>query len=70
MTSHDHNYIFNNDGYQVVCTLCGVCSSLQDMQSFDIITDTISKSPTSFSYISYNNHIGYIEEIDEEYRVF
>ena len=69
MILHDHNYIFNNDGYQV-CTLCGVCTSLQDMQSVDIITDTISKSPTSFSYILYNNHIGYIEEIDEEYRVF
>ena len=38
MIFHDHNYIFNNDGYQV-CTLCGVCTSLQDMRSVDIITD-------------------------------
>ena len=68
MILHDHNYIFNNDGYQV-CTLCGVCTSLQDMRSVDIITDSISKNTTSFSYILYNNHIGYIGEINQEYRV-
>ena len=68
MIFHDHNYIFNNDGYQV-CTLCGVCTSLQDMRSVDIKPDNISKTSTNFSYILYNNHIGYIEEIDQEYRV-
>ena len=68
MIFHDHNYIFNNDGYQV-CTLCGVCTSLQDMRSVDIKPDNISKTSTDFSYILYNNNIGYIEEIDQEYRV-
>ena len=42
MVFHDHNYIFNNEGYQV-CTLCGVCTSLQDMRSVDMKPDNISK---------------------------
>jgi len=39
------------------------------MRSVDIKPNNISKTSTKFSYILYNNHIGYIEEIDQEYRV-
>ena len=68
MTSHEHIYTFNDDGYQV-CTICGICSTLRDMCSIDSLTDNYSKEPSSFSYILYNNHIGYTEEIDEEYKI-
>ena len=56
MTSHEHNYIFTNEDYQV-CTLCGVFNFSQNMRSCYIIKDINTKPPTSLSYILDNNLI-------------
>ena len=66
VTPHMHDFIFNDDGFEV-CRLCGICSSLREMRYSTIIQKNIS-TPSHHSDILRNNHIGHIDDIEFEYK--
>ena len=65
-TSHQHYFVFNDDGFEV-CFLCGLCTSQKEMRHD--FTEKYQDIPkfTNFSDILQNNNIGYISEIEKEY---
>lgn len=64
---HEHYFVFNSDGIEV-CIECGICTKNQEMISHGEITRTFRSVELPFSEILINNHIGYIEEIEENYK--
>ena len=64
-----HSYTFNTDGFEV-CITCGLCSGSQNMIHNDNDYDQFEfqQNSTDFSYILENSHIGYVSEVNEEYR--
>lgn len=63
---HEHDFIFNDDGFEV-CRICGVCSSLREMRSSTIYQES-TLNHSYHSDILLNNHIGYVDEIENEYE--
>lgn len=63
---HVHQYIFNDDGFQV-CYRCGVCTSLREQQPSNSYK-LLPQSKSVYSEILFNHNIGYINEVEEEYR--
>ena len=67
VTTHMHDFIFNDDGFEV-CRSCGVCSTLREMRCSTIChKSTIIHS--SHSDILRNNHIGYVDDVEIEYEM-
>ena len=68
-TCLEHYFIYNADGFEV-CNVCGVCSSSREMIYNNINSNKIEikQNQSDFSYILENNNIGYIPEIDVEYK--
>ena len=64
--SHEHDLIFNDDGFEV-CTICGVCSSLREMRCSSIFQES-TFNQSNHSDILRNNHIGYADDIESEYE--
>ena len=64
-----HYFIYNTDGFEV-CNVCGICSGSHEMIYNDVSDSKVEteQNHADFSYILENNHIGYIQEIDLEYR--
>ena len=66
--SNIHEFIFNDDGFEV-CSKCGICTSSRLMESS--ISEHEYPIPnywSQFSEILINNHIGYIDRIEDEYK--
>ena len=68
-TCHKHCFIYNTDGFEV-CNVCGICSGSREMIYNNINNNKVEteQNHTDFSYILENNHIGYIQEINVEYK--
>ena len=67
-TSSIHQFIFNDDGFEV-CSKCGICTTSRLMESS--ITEhqyPIVNYWSRFSEVLLNNHIGYIDRIEDEYK--
>ena len=64
--SHKHDFTFNDDGFEV-CRICGLCTSLREMK-YETILHENPHSNDNYSHILHNNHIGYVDDIEEEYR--
>ena len=64
-----HYFIYNTDGFEV-CNVCGICSSSREMIFNDSNSNQINteQNHSDFSYILENNNIGFIPEINEEYK--
>ena len=67
VTSHTHNFFFNDDGFEV-CSICGVCTTLRQFEPADTIRKTRTDQWSEFSNVLINNHIGYIQEVEDEYK--
>lgn len=63
---HDHQYIFNDDGFQV-CYICGLCTSLREQRASSSYGISL-QSKSVYSEILFNNNIGYINEVEDEYQ--
>lgn len=66
LPQHTHDLIFNDDGYEV-CRVCGICTQLREMR-YDSSVHEASSNNIRYSEILYNNHIGFVKEIEEEYK--
>ena len=65
--NHEHYFVFNSDGIEV-CTQCGICTRNQEMISYGEMINSLNSVELTFSDILINNHIGYIKEIEENYK--
>ena len=64
----EHNLIFNDDGFEV-CDKCGLCSTNRELRYSHSDSSNFGNVGNSvFSNILINNHIGYEDEINEEYN--
>jgi uncharacterized cysteine cluster protein YcgN (CxxCxxCC family) len=64
----NHNFIFNDDGFEV-CNQCGVCTTNREQRySHTDSTNFENVCISAFSNILTNNHIGYEDEINKEYN--
>ena len=66
VTTHMHDFIFNDDGFEV-CRSCGICSSLREMRYSTIYEENTSYH-SNHSDILRNNHIGHVDDIEFEYE--
>ena len=68
MTSilHTHNFIFNDDGFEV-CNICGVCTSQRSGEYGTSNELLVPQHSSDFFDILINNHIGYVNEVEEKY---
>ena len=67
-TQHTHNFIFNDDGFEV-CNLCGVCTSQRNGEHETTIQSSTPQHMSEFFDILINNHIGYCNEVEDMYSL-
>lgn len=65
---HSHNFIFNDDGFEV-CDKCGVCTSLRNVEQATGNQSFVLQHTSEFFDILVNNHIGYGNEVEDKYRM-
>ena len=65
-TGHEHEYIFNDDGFEV-CILCGTCTTLREHRNY-AVTENHPLNRSIFADVLINNNLGYVELVEEEYR--
>lgn len=67
MVSHTHNFIFNDDGFEV-CNECGICTTLRHLMPDNSIQEPTTDYRSEFSDVLVNNHIGYVDDVEDEYK--
>ena len=67
VVSHAHNFIFNEDGFEV-CKECGICTTLRHLEPDIGAREPATDNRSQFSDVLINNHIGYIDIIEAEYK--
>ena len=65
--THTHYFIFNDDGFEV-CNKCGICTTLRHLEPGLIIQEPANNYRSEFSDVLINNHIGYVDAVENEYR--
>ena len=63
---HRHSFIFNDDGFQV-CKFCGICTTLREY-SHNLYHDDLPKFWSVFSDVLINYNLGYVDQIEKEYK--
>lgn len=67
-TCHLHSFTYNDDGFEV-CSKCGLCTNarefLSNLNSYCVGVNSVNNE---FTHILSNYHIGYENEIVEEYK--
>ena len=63
---HKHSFIFNDDGFQV-CKLCGICTTLREY-FHNLYQNNVPKYWTVFSDVLINHNLGYVDQVEKEYK--
>ena len=67
IVSHTHNFIFNDDGFEA-CNECGICTTLRQLETDKGTREPSTNYRSEFSDVLINNHIGYIDVVEDEYK--
>ena len=65
-TAHEHQFIFNDDGFEV-CTLCGICTTLREQRNHATTENQLQKR-SIYADVLINHNLAYVELVEEEYR--